>query len=234
MKELFDLSFTPENLLPTILLTFVAVYWLVFLVGLLDLSFLDFSLDKDLDLDLDVDIDMDADLDGDLDADKDVSKGASASSYSPGFGTRILLFLNLGDVPIMAFMTFFSLFFWGGAILSHYYWSKDSLLLSILATLGSAIVAAFLTKAITQPFRKFFRALNADEKPINLTGQIGRVEIGTSGDRLGQADVFVQERHLLINIKSEGGGRMDRGIQCLILAKDKSGDFYYAQPFEIE
>lgn len=243
MKELFELSIAPENLLPTILLTFVAVYWVIFIVGLLDFSFLDFDLDKDIDLgiEIDVDADLDAgiggDVDGDADLGKDVSgqgKNISGPGKDAGFGSKILWFLNLGDVPFMAFMTFFALFFWAGCILGHYYLSKDNILLSILVTLGSVVMAALLTKAFTQPFRKFFRSLNQAEKPLVLTGQICVMETGTEGDRLGQADVTIGDKHLLINVKSETGDRIDRGTQCLLLEKSEDGAYYFIQPFDTE
>ncbi len=261
MQELFDLSIAPENLFPTILLTFVAVYWVIFIVGLLDFSFLDFDLDKDLGVEVDfdgsvgahvdgdlgagvgayVDGDLGAsvggDVDGDADLGKDVSshgKNISGPGKDVGIGTKILWFLNLGDVPFMAFMTFFALFFWAGCILGHHYLSKDSLLLSILVTLGSIVIAALLTKAITQPFRKFFRSLNQAEKPLVLTGQICTMETGAAGDRLGQAYVSLEDKHLLINVKSDSGDRIDKGVQCLILAKSDDGDYYFIQPFDLE
>lgn len=237
MKELFDLSTAPENLFPTILLIFVAVYWVIFLIGLLDFSFLDFDLDKDIDLTTEVDLDMDVEVDGSGHLGNDAAghgNNVSAPSKEIGLGTKILSFLNLGDVPFMAFMTFFALFFWAGCILGHHYLSKRDFLLSVLITLGSIVVAALLTKVFTQPFRKFFKSLNQAEKPLNLTGQLCIMETGTEGERLGQADVTLENKHLLVNVKSDNGQRIDKGIQCVLLSKDESGDFYYIQPFDLE
>ena len=67
MTELIQTAFSPINLLFTILLMLVILYWLSIIIGALDIG----SFDLDFDFDADVDVDLDADgleLDG-MDAD---------------------------------------------------------------------------------------------------------------------------------------------------------------------
>ena len=87
------------------LLLFAALYWVTFLIGLLDLSFLDFDLDAEPDLSLDLDADADADVDADSD-------GGS-------FGMKVLHFVNLDAVPFMVWVSFTALFFWAGNLLAQ-------------------------------------------------------------------------------------------------------------------
>lgn len=225
MKELFDLSFTPTNLVPTLLLGFVALYWLVFLFGLLDLSFLDVDLDKGLGLEAEIDLDAEVDVDADAD-------GGSASGKS--FAFRVLHFLNLGDVPLMVFMSFFALFFWAGSILGNHYLSDGGMGAAVGIGLGAALLGVLLTKLITQPFRKVFRSLNQAERALDLRGQICEIDTGTSGDRMGQAFLVIQGKHLLINVRSETKERLARGTRCVVLGVGPDQEYYYVQPLEIE
>lgn len=45
MSELLNNAFTGGNLIPTVLLILILVYWLTVIIGVLDLDFLDFDLD---------------------------------------------------------------------------------------------------------------------------------------------------------------------------------------------
>lgn len=227
MNEIIDLSFSPGNIVPTVLLMFVALYWIVFLIGLLDLSFLDFDFDKDLSVEVDADVDIDADVDADGAGKGDLGKGLST-------GAAVLQFLNLDAVPFMVFLSFFSLFFWAGSVLGNYYLGNGGLGLGIGIALGAVLLSAFLTKAITQPFRRFFRSLNESEKPLELRGRICTLELATVGDRMGQANVDFDGKHLLVNVRSEGGIRIERGTQCIILEPGPDKAFYFVQVFESE
>lgn len=222
MQELFDLSFTPANLFPTILLVFVMLYWLVFLFGLLDLSFMDIDLDKDIGLEAELD------LDAEVDADVDTELGGKS------FGVRFIEFLNLGDIPLMVFMSFFALFFWAGSILGNAYLSSGTLGMTLGIGAAAFFLGLLLTKIVTQPFRKMFRSLNQAEKPIDLRGQICTIELGTQGDRLGQAEIEIEGKHLLINVRSELGNRINQGSRCVILSEGPDQAFYFVQRLELE
>ena len=226
MNEILDLSFTSWNIVPTALLLFVGLYWVVFLIGLLDLSFLDFDLDKDISIEIDADVDVDVDMDADVDADAD----GSGKGLSPG--ASILQFLNLDAVPFMVFMSFFALFLWAGSVLGHHYIGDGSIGLAIGITAGAVVISALMTKLITQPFKGFFRSLNDAEKPIDLRGQLCILELGVSGNRMGQAHVEIDGKHLLVNVRSDGGVKIDKGARCLILEEGPDQTHYLVQPFD--
>lgn len=229
MKEILDLSFSPGNIVPTILLIFVGLYWVVFLIGLLDLSFLDFDLDKDFSVDIDADVDVDIDVDADADA-EGMGKGSGGKGLSAG--AAILQFLNLDAVPFMVFLSFFSLFYWAGSVMGNHYLGNGETGLAIAIAAGAIILAALLTKAITQPFKGFFRSLNDAEKPADLRGRLCTLELGTSGKRLGQANVDINGKHLLVNVRSDTGERIEKGTSCVILEEGPGKEYYIVQPFE--
>lgn len=210
MKEVFDLSFAPQNLLPTILLLFAVMYWVVFLLGFLDLSFLDIDLGgKDIggkDLSLDA-------AQGDVHAGGHVDSDAGGK----GFGGSFLSFLNLTHVPFMVVFSFFALFFWAAAVIGNHYFAGTDTWLILLTLVVAVVVGLVLAKVSTQPLRGIFRKLNNVEGRIDLRGKTCVLEIGVEGQRIGQADVVIGAKHLLINVKAIDGVRIARGTKCLIV-----------------
>ena len=248
MKEIFDLSFSPANVFPTILVLFVALYWLVFLFGMLDLSFMDFDVDAGADLDADVDVDVGMDHDVHVEHDvsvehdaeigkdigKDMAKDIAGQGQTTSGGMRILHFLNLGDVPVMIFFSFFAVFYWAMSILGNHYLSEGKSILIAGILVGSFLIALLMAKLFTQPFRKMFREMGKGDAPINLVGKLCTLELSVEGDRMGQARVVVGDRHLLINVRSEDGGRIPSGVRCLIVEREGNESIYRVQRFEIE
>ena len=84
MMELVEHAFSGVNLLYTILLMMVLVYWLIVILGLIDLDAFD--------------LDLDADVDGGLDA------------HEGGFSW--LAYFNVGEAPIMFFVSIVTLVMW--------------------------------------------------------------------------------------------------------------------------
>ena len=89
MQELLQAAFSTPNIVFTVLLLVVMLYWVSVFMGLLDMG----SFDVDIDVDMDVDVDVD--IDADVDADAEVTGGGLAG---------ILHFFNLGQVPFMVIM----------------------------------------------------------------------------------------------------------------------------------
>jgi hypothetical protein len=229
MKELFELSFTPANLLATICLMLVVVYWLVFLVGLLDLSFLD------IDIGHDHDIDLEHDLDHDLHAGKEVGKHMEVGAHSDqGFGAKVLGFFNLGHVPLMVIFSFFALFFWTISILGNYYLAGHVWILNVAVFVGGVVGAAFLAKVITQPLKSLFKKMYQEELPIDMRGRICEIEIGPEGTLLGQATLQVKDKSININVRSDSGKRIAPTTKCVVLEHFEAEDYYIVAPLDQE
>jgi hypothetical protein len=226
MRELLEQSFTPANLVPTIFLVLTIVYWLVFLVGLLDLHFLDFHIDHDIHAD--AGYDASHGTGGGKDFHKDVHPDGS------GFGFKVLDFFNLGHVPFMVFFSFFSLFFWAASVIGNHYWAKGTPVL-ILAVLGGGMVGALLlTKVATQPLRKLFKRFKDEEEVIDFHGAICTIEIGPEGKQLGQAVLRHATKSITISVRSESGEKIPHGTQCVILEKAEGQEYYMVAPLETE
>ncbi|MEO0331533.1 MAG: hypothetical protein AAF223_07590 [Bacteroidota bacterium] len=209
MKELFTAAAAAPNLIPTLLLAFVMIYWLVVLVGAIDIDSLD------VDVDLDTDVDVDADVDGDL----------SGSGLN-----GVLAFFNLGQVPLMVFLTFWILPVWVLTVLGNYYLGNSSFLIGLLVLLPSLIVGLFIAKVLTNPLAKVFGKLN-QESNETVIGKICTITSQASHQRVGQARVKTAGAPLLLNVKTYEGVALQRGDTAMIIEQQEGRNIYFIEPY---
>jgi hypothetical protein len=204
MQEVFDLSFSAENIFPTVVLLMTALYWIVFLLGFLDLDFLDFDAGGK-DIQVDAGHGMDADADG---------------PGSKDFGSTMFDFMNLTHVPFMVVFSFFAVFFWAGSVIGNHYFAEHHTGMVIAVLIGAILAALLVTKIITHPLRSVFRKLNDFEGKLDLRGKTCVLQMGLNGTLIGQADLVHGTKHLLINVRSISGARIANGTRCLIVEED--------------
>lgn len=232
MKELFDLSFSPANILPTVFLLFVMLYWLVFLLGFIDLGFLNFDADFDAEIDVDVDVDVDIDIEADVEA--SASGFGKEIGHSPGIGIQILQFLNIGTVPFMVFFSAFALFYWSISILGNHYWAEENGFRIFAVLSAGFLTSALFAKLFTQPFRKLFIEMDKGEKPIDMIGKICTMDLGIEPNKLGQAKLVHGDKHILITVKAENGIRIPKGKQVVIMEVLENQHAYLVESLEAE
>ena len=113
MKEIFELAFAPANIIPTVLFVFVTLYWIAVMIGFADADSLDIDLDLDVDVDVDVDLDIVTDAHGSPDVHMDMD-GNPVGDIS--WLNKILIFFNIGKVPLMVWLSFVGLIAWVGCM----------------------------------------------------------------------------------------------------------------------
>ncbi len=221
MQELFDHSFSLINVIPTFLLFFSLVYWVIVMIGAIDTDF----LDVDIDLDMDADIDMDVDLD----VDADVPEGASI-----GWFNSVLTFFNLGQIPLMIFITFLALPMWFIAIVGNYYLGVSNFIIALLLLIPNFIVSLFLAKFATMPFVKLFTRLKKEgTSNQSLTGKICKVILVASDSRLGQAEINEDGTSYLISTKTTNGLIIKKGETALVIDFNKESNVYHIEPYQV-
>ena len=115
-NQVVELWFKQPILPSSVLVSVLAVYWVIVAFGALDLDFLDFDLDMDLDVNV------------------------------FAIGLVPLKFLNLGRVPVMIWFTFYALSAWLLTMVIHMSWAPDqSDGVKIAEAFGLALLAAKLT-----------------------------------------------------------------------------------------
>ncbi|MEQ9442520.1 MAG: DUF1449 family protein [Cyclobacteriaceae bacterium] len=209
MKELFTAAVSAPNLIPTLLLAFVLIYWLVVLLGAIDIDSLD------VDLDLDTDVDVDADVDGHL-------SGA-------GFD-GVLAFFNLGQIPLMVFLSFWILPVWVLSVLGNHYLGNSSFLIGLLVLLPSLVAGLFIAKFLTTPLVKVFAGLN-QEANETVIGKICTITSQASNLKVGQARVQTSGAPLLLNVKTYEGITLDRGETGMVIEQQEGRNIYFIEPY---
>jgi hypothetical protein len=179
------------------LLALTLLYWLVVIVGGIEHNILDAHFDLHTDIDAD----------------------------SEGIAEGILVFLNLRDVPIMLLFSFITLFWWAIVICLQLSFNLTAFLSGIIQ-IPAIILAAFMTKAITSPFRKFFRELKGIAQPVQIVNKACRLITDVQPGRIGQAEIERNGASILINVKSVDGTIIHKGDDAFVVHFDKEKDLF--------
>ena len=83
LSGMIDILFSAPNIIPTLIFCFVMSYWLMVILGALDIS----------SLDIDVEIDVDADFEIEYEADLEAT-----GEHDISFLNNVLRFFNLKDI----------------------------------------------------------------------------------------------------------------------------------------
>ena len=172
MKEFIELLFSPANAIPTGLLVFVVLYWIVVIFGMIGTDFLDFDIDADADLDLDADGGTD---------------GMTSSDVS--WLNHVLIFFNLGKIPFMVWLSFLVLPLWIGCMITNDLFGISNFFLGLITFAASLFGSLFIAKVATIPFVKMFAVLDKDNKKKDILGRIGTVTLAATDTSKGQAEV---------------------------------------------
>lgn len=211
MLELLEFSITGVNVIPTVLLIFVLVYWIIVILGVIDVD----TVDVDLDLDVDVDVDADVDV--------EVELGGLAS---------VLSFFNIGHMPLMIFITFFSLPLWVSSILVNDFFGIQSFLPGLVTFFPLFIGCLFVAKFLTIPIAKFYRKIRQNTEAVKyIVGQICIAKLPISESSLSQAEIKVNGTSVLINAKTRNGLSIPKGEKALVIEHNKEEKFYFVEPY---
>ena len=232
MLETIKIAVTGVNVVPTFLLGLILFYWLIMILGLVDLDI--FDIDADADVDVDVDVDVDADIDVDVDADVDAGSDADAGhgGSSGGLLRSLFIFMNVAYVPFMIVISIFIFFVWLIAMLVNILPFENGGVIAGILLIPNIFISMLLTKVATLPMIKLFKDVKNDiDRGAETVGRICKLLYDLEPGRLGQAEINDAEKHLVINVKTNEEG-MKKGMSALVLEKDKEKNFYMIVRFE--
>jgi hypothetical protein len=210
MTEVFEAAFQAVNLPYTILMIVLLVYWLIAIVGLIDLG--------SFDLDIDVGGDGGADLGGDLGGDM------SADGHVPVLHS-VAGFFNAGEVPIMFWVSIVALSAWVVSMQVNHYVNLGANQIWLAAALAvpNVIFGMFVAKLVIQPFKNLTK-LKVQETPlVGKTCQVVSLEVS---DRAGQCEVRTGAAPLTLSVCTVGGETLRKGETAVIVERDKRTNIY--------
>lgn len=176
----------------TILLLVVLCYWLLAILGAVDISILDFDMDVDTD--------------------------ASSLSAVTGFMMR----LGLHGVPVTIILSLVALIGWMISYYIVYFFAGFFFsgflryLLGVPVLLGSLYAAVMLTAWLIRPLRPLFK--RAEQHTIKrVLGQVAIVRSTLVNNRSGEATLADGGAGLILKVRSRGDLEFHRGDRVVLL-----------------
>ena len=222
MAIFFQDAFSPHNIVYSILLILVLLYWITVLFGALDLDFLDMEVEVDTDIDMDAEVEVDTDT--------EVSEGGTGM----GWFLSTLSFFNFGKVPFMIFFSALVISLWTLAMLIHSIWPLSQQWNFFLTLVPFLFVSLIATKFITLPLKGIHQRLNQEgTRKKDLVGKMATVKLNIRPGKKGQITLDHNDQHFLLTVSSNSEEVLEKGSQVIIVEYDDQQDHYLVSPFDI-
>jgi hypothetical protein len=208
------------------------------------ISGLDFDVDFDVDIDVDVDVDVDADFDSNIEggnidfqdiANTEINKEDIVSKRRKPlkWWQIVLVYFNFVGLPFMFTFTCWIFIWWIlTTIVTTITFSYENTFGFIIMLLGF-FPALILTKIFTTPFKGFFKNLNKDgDLPIDILGRTGICLSKIKDDKMGSAEIVVENTPLSIYIKSLNGEQINFRDPILIIKQSTDKNYYYVKSYK--
>lgn len=208
----------------------------------------DLAVGGEADLAVGGDAHVDAVTDAAVDAGADVAADAGADSaaggegtdtgdhshagsgHGPGLLSSVMKFVHLGDVPAMIVVSVQALCMWLFSMIANHYWNDHSLTRAAVFLLPNLLVSAIITRYVTWPLARFFRALNREyAEHQSLIGRTCRITTSEVTDRFGQAEMPTRGAPLVLQVRTSAAEPLRRGDTALVIRHDKDSHTYHVR-----
>jgi hypothetical protein len=211
LKELIEITTQGFNLPITILLIMMLIYWLSVIFGLLDIDLFQF--------DLDVQVDADGTIDMNANGDMDVEAGGSFAS--------VLLYFNIGTVPVTVWLSFLIFTCWILTILETYYFNPGRLfIIGAAFAIPNLIAGMYVAKFACIPLKKVFSAM--DSKAVTNRSLIGKRAIVSSSKidkTFGQIQLKTDGAPITLNARTISETDIPKGAIVVLTKEIEPGTF---------
>jgi len=212
MEQLLEVASQFPTVIYSTLLGIVVVYWLVGMLGLIDL---DFSGDVDLDIEVDSDVDI------------------SASGL-----TGLLLTFGLTGVPFSLVISIIILICWLISFYLQFYlltWLPEGWLYYLAGTVSNFIIFLIslpITAIIIRPLKGMFKSVETASSH-NLVGRDATIATGTVSETFGQARLFNNGAELLVDVRCDPEHTFKLGDKVLVIKYLQENHAYIVAPYPI-
>ncbi len=209
---LYEAAFSPVNIVYSIVMIMLSVYWLTVILGVIDLG----AFDLDFDLDADVG-DVDVDVEGAI----------------PGLNSQwFLSFFNLGEVPIMLYITIMTLVMWVGSVQINNWIQNENIWLAMALAIPNFIFALFVAKFAVIPF-KWMKI----ERPVldEFAGKICLVTSGEVNDNFGECELREEDGvSIKLMSRTRNGEVLVKGDAATIVEKVRPENIFIVTKYHQE
>ncbi len=226
MTEFLDIALSFPTVIFSGMLILVVMYWLMAIVGAVDIELFDFDFEFD---EVDVDIDFDADVDADIDADADVDAGSHG-----GFLHAMMAAIGLGRVPVTIIASILTLVSWFLCFAAVYYLGPifgTGVFVGLGVVVGSVIVGLPITSIFTHPLKGLFE-IHTKTGGHSLVGKLCKVTSGRVTESFGRGEVDDGGAGLLVSIRCETEGALTRGSRALLIEYDAEDEVFFVEPYD--
>lgn len=210
MFELLQASISQTQIILTLALGLVVLYWLMVIFGILD-------LETDA-----PDVLMDGN--GLTDFTHDASTGSMWLSTSRAFG--------FAKVPIVVWGSFLILFMWFVSLILNHFWNPEaSVKQALILLLPNFLISSIITKIVTLPVGRLFAAMSdGDTEAEEVLGRTGTITTIEADGSYGQIEILCKGAPLLINVRTQPGtSALKKGTLAKITAAGPDHQFYYIE-----
>lgn len=206
MEQLLQVASQFPTVIYSTLLGIVVVYWLVGMLGLVDLGF---SGDADIDLDPDISI---------------------------GGLTGLMLTFGLTGVPFTLVISIIILICWLISFYLQLYlltWLPDGWLYYVMGAVTDVIVFAIslpIAAIILRPIKGMFTSVETTTSH-HLVGKDAIIATGTVSENFGQARLFNEGAEILLDVRCDPQHILKMGDSVLVIEYLKDSHTYIVAPY---
>jgi len=208
MEQLFEVASQFPTVIYSTLLGIVVVYWIVGMLGLIDL---DFAGDADLDIDGDVDV-------------------------SVGGITGLFLTFGLTGVPFTLVISIIILICWLISFYLQFYlltWLPDGWLYYLLGTVSDFIVFLIslpITAIVIRPLKGMFKSVETATS-THLVGKDATIATSKVSETFGQARLFNEGAEILVDVRCDPEHTLKMGDKVLVIEYLLENHAYIVAPY---
>lgn len=233
MDNFINLIFSEVNIILSILLILLVIYWI-----LTSVSGIDFDLDMDVDIDVDADFDINTVDSGSMDF-EDVSSAEVDRTHVVNKRRKplkwwqvFLIYFNFVGLPFMFTFTVWIFLWWLSTLVTTSFTGSYENSFGYILMFICMIPALFFTKIFTTPFKSFFKNLNKDgDKATDFLGRDAVLLSTISGDKMGNAEVLADGNPMNIYVKSLDGSEISFRESVLIIKQSADKNYFLVSKY---
>lgn len=212
MNEFIHYIFSPANIIPTGILTFCVLYWLIVIIGIIDLDMID--------IDIDVDVDADVEVGG-------------SGEMGVAWMSKLLHFFNLGRIPFMLWLSIIILITWFLTIFTNNLLLNGTFLIGLLVFIVALIISVVIAKPLMFPLVKMFDSLDKSDGLESVVGQIAEVVYPNKGKQPGEVQISYEGSQIRIfAVPADPEKDLIRNEKVLVIAPtDNDPKIYLVEPY---